>query len=141
MTDMPPPRFRVIERGRRLEVIDTRTGQPVARQPEKPTSPKTAETPRSRLPQKIRFDGGAVWTTHRLYDAKGPRRLTLDAGSVQQLQMAGAGLVVGAVLWAGLALFFPPLWVLPTILASGKSRAALRGAVTAWLDRIEAAGS
>lgn len=144
VTDMPPTRFRVVERGRRLEVIDTQAGQAVTRRPDTPSfvaDRKAREARPAWLARNARPGDGVVWTTHRFYDDKGPRRLTLDAGAMQQLQIMGAALVVGAVLWVALALAVPALWALPFILASGKSRAGLRGPITRWLDRIEAAGS
>ena len=41
MTDAPPSRYKVVERGRRLVVVDTRTGQPATRD----VHPATAKPP------------------------------------------------------------------------------------------------
>ena len=111
MTDMPPTRFRVVERGRRLEVIDTQAGKVPAPRVGKrapPNLPSARTDPgRAWWPEKIRFDGGSVWTTRRFYDAKGPRTLTLDAGTVEQLRMAGGIAGAALIAWLVLASFVP----------------------------------
>lgn len=144
MTDMPPTRFRVVERGRRLEVIDTQAKKPYAPAPQKPLDLASLPTgavdrakanDRAWLPTKIRFDGGSVWTTQRFYDAKGPRTLTLNAGTVGQLRMAAGILIAAFIGWLILASFVPALLGLPLLLASEKTRETLRNAVTDWIDR------
>ncbi|MGE7206378.1 hypothetical protein ACQKJZ_11935 [Sphingomonas sp. NPDC019816] len=146
MTDMPPTRFRVVERGRRLEVIDTQAKRPSAPTPQKPLDLASLPTgavdrakagDRTWLPTKIRFDGGLVWTTRRFYDAKGPRTLTLNAGTVGQLRMAAGILIAAFIGWLILASFVPALLGLPLLLASGKTRETLRSAVTDWIDRLQ----
>jgi len=142
MTDMPPTRFRVVERGRRLEVIDTQAGKVPAPRVGKrapPNLPSARTDPgRAWWPEKIRFDGGSVWTTRRFYDAKGPRTLTLDAGTVEQLRMAGGIAGAALIAWLVPASFVPALFGLPFLLASGKTRTALRNAATDWIDRVQA---
>ncbi|WP_312488260.1 hypothetical protein [Sphingomonas sp.] len=146
MTDMPPTRFRVVERGRRLEVIDTqapKSSAPAAPKPLDLAGLPTAGVDRAQtgdrawLPTKIRFDGGSVWTTQRLYDAKGPRTLTLNAGTVGQMRMAAGVLIAGFIGWLILASFVPVELSLPLLLASGKTRATLRNGVTEWIDRLQ----
>lgn len=92
---------------------------------------------RAWLPTKIRFDGGSVWTTQRFYDAKGPRTLTLNAGTVGQLRMAAGILIAAFIGWLILASFVPALLGLPLLLASEKTRETLRNAVTDWIDRLQ----
>lgn len=138
MTDMPPSRFRVVERGRRLVVIDTQADKspPVRRTAApRPASDKTRA--RFQLPEKIRFDGAASWTTDGFYDAKGPRALTLNAGAMQKLRFAGAGLVALVILWVLVASFVPPLWGAPLLLLNPKMRQTMRDRVTAWLDTLD----
>ncbi len=72
---MPPTRFRVIERGRRLVVIDTRAAGPVA----------------GAGPQRTRFDGGGEVVTAALYDDKAPRTLRLDAARLRIVGWCRAG--------------------------------------------------
>src|SRR4051812_40167459 len=96
MTDVPPSRWKVIERGRRLEVIDRLSGEPVARHGLTTASAPTASPPTGRAqdigraltalrPRQTRFDGGGELTTHPWYDDKGPRTLTLDGGSAAMI--------------------------------------------------------
>lgn len=140
MTDMPPTRFRVVERGRRLEVIDTQAGKtPSARRTEAPR-PTDGKTPRFKLPEKVRFDGGGSWTTDGFYDAKGPRTVTLDAGAMQRLRYAGVGLVAVVIVWAALGFAIPVVWGAPLLLLNPKVRETVRGQVTGFVDGLESAG-
>ena len=134
----PPPRYRVIERGRRLEVIDTATGEPVqAPTPGTPaTRPGTARWP--TWPEQQGFDGRALLTTHHWYDGKAPRRLLLDPGTVQWIGAAKAAaliLAMGLVLLAVAAPAALVVLVLPLALLSSR-RDALRQVATGWLDRF-----
>ena len=138
MTDMPPTRFRVVERGRRLEVIDTQGGNPV-RRTGMPRPATITGKQRFRLPQKLRFDGGGSWTTDGFYDAKGPRTLTLDPGAMQKLRYAGAGLVAMVVIWVVLAFAIPIVWGAPLLLFNPKTRETVRDQVTAFLDGLDSA--
>jgi len=108
MTDVPPSRYRVVERGRRLEVIDTRTEG----------AGQTRREVLRGLPNKTRFDGTREWTTQRWYDANGPRRVRLEPVGVQMLGygviaavvaivaavvLAGVGVLVGLAVLGGVA--------------------------------------
>lgn len=136
MTDMPPTRFRVVERGRRLEVIDTHAGKaPPARRTEAPR-PMDGKTPRFKLPEKLRFDGGGSWTTDGFYDAKGPRTVTLDASAMQKLRYVGAGLVAVVIVWVLLAAIIPALWGAPLLLINLKVRDTLREWATGFIDGL-----
>lgn len=140
MTDMPPTRFRVVERGRRLEVIDTQGGKPVpVRRTGTPRPATIAGKPRFRLPQKLRFDGGGSWATDGFYDARGPRTLMLDSGAMQRLRYAGAGLVAIVVIWVVLAFAIPIVWGAPLLLFNPKTRETMRDQVTAFLDGLDSA--
>ncbi len=126
----PPPRWRVVERDRKLVVIDTRTG-------ESPASSGAAAPAPSWLPKQIQFDGSAELTTHPFYDAQGPRTIRLDPGSaatIGWLRLAAIGLAFGAIVIA----IASPWLLLPTIaLGDRRLRARVRQAATAWLNRVE----
>ncbi|MFN3774518.1 hypothetical protein BSZ14_10515 [Sphingomonas sp. Sph1(2015)] len=140
MTDMPPSRFRVVERGRRLEVIDTQAGRtPPAHRTQGPR-PMDGGKPRFMLPEKMRFDGGGSWATDSFYDAKGPRTVTLDTGAMQKLRYAGAGLVALVILWALLGFAIPILWGAPMLLINPKMRETIRDQTTRFIDGLESAG-
>jgi len=138
MTDMPPTRFRVVERGRRLEVIDTQAGKAApGRRAETPRLVLDLGKPRFRLLEKLRFDGGGAWTTSGFYDARGPRTLTLDAGAMRMLRYAAAGLVAVVIVWLLLAMAIPVLWGVPMLLLNPKARETIRNRVTAGLDGLD----
>lgn len=137
MTRIPPTRYRVVERGRRLEVIDTQAGQaPPARRTETPR-PMDGKAPRFKLPEKLRFDGGGAWTTNGFYDAKGPRTLTLDPGAMQKLRYAGGGLVAIVIVWALLGFVIPVVWGAPLLLINPKVRDTVRKHMTGFIDGLE----
>jgi hypothetical protein len=161
MSTPPPPRYRVVERGRRLVVIDTwdKGAAPVGA-PTPPTSPPTpSNLPRAMdaTPQRAGgigrllvslACGGAMdgqWrpilTTKEYYDAKGPREIILSPPAARRL---GSLLSRVAIALAVIALI---LWIFPylLILLVGGFWAGIAGfnsvatpAVTRWLDGLEA---
>ena len=140
MTDMPPTRFRVVERGRRLEVIDTQAGKtPPARRSETPR-PAAGKAPRFKLPEKVRYDGGGSWTTDGFYDAKGPRTVTLDAGAMRRLRYAGAAVLALVMVWVALGFAIPIVWGAPMLLLNPKVRETVRGQVTTLIDGLDSGG-
>ena len=134
---MPPTRFRVVERGRRLEVIDTMAGK--AAPPRRTEAPRLADgkTSRFKLPEKVRFDGGGSWTTDGFYDAKGPRTVTLDAGAMRRLRYAGAAALALVMVWAALGFAIPIVWGAPMLLLNPKVRETVRGQVTTLIDGLD----
>ena len=138
MTNIPPTRYRVVERGRRLEVIDTQASQASPARRTEPPRPADGKAPRFKLPEKVRFDGGGAWTTSGFYDAKGPRTLTLDAGAMQKLRYAGVGLVAIVIVWALLGLAIPVVWGAPLLLLNPKTRDAVRRQMTGFIDGLGA---
>jgi hypothetical protein len=140
--DMPPTRFRVVERDRRLVVIDTHAGEvaspvvPPATGARATTSPTTwrdaAALAGITLPKQTRFDGTTTLTTAAWYDDKGPRTVTLDPGAVQMAKIGGGSALVAWIVIGVLApaLFFTPL----TLLLPGVAK-PLRERLTGWLDR------
>lgn len=138
MTSQPPPsRYRVVEQGRRLVVIDTHTGRPAAQT--RDAAPATDTAPLG--PERIAFDGRAVLVTRAFYDDKAPRRLILDEGTARWLETARSLGVGAAVLAIVAAVFLPALLAVLVFtaiaLANPKTRAAVRKPVTAWLDRYD----
>lgn len=124
MTAIPPPRWKVVERGRRLEVIDTATGLPLA-------------SGMAARPDMISADRGATLATRRFYDAKGPRVIALDTAAQERLGRVKA--VVAAVIAAWLAAgVFMPLFLIPVLgLLQPKVRQRLRDVATKFIDTLE----
>src|SRR5204862_472732 len=91
--DMPPTRYRVVEQGRRLVVIDTLAGGPVRPVPGAPEMPgerrrrMEAPRPRDRVAPRLRKPeprgphangDGLGFTTARWFDDEGPRTIRID---------------------------------------------------------------
>lgn len=147
MTEIPPSRFRVVERGRRLEVIDTQadksattaSGKPaLTKSPAKPPAPVKGASfdqwASKKLSEKMNAKTPGTWTTSRLYDAKAPRTFVLGERGMQTMIFVAAGLIVAVVL----AIMFPPLFAVPLALANPKVRELVRNWATGQIDRFEA---
>ena len=148
MAGPPPPRYRVVERGRRLEVIDTwAAGGPppqsiTLRPSERPRDLAVPAPGASPVTNAARTLGRTGFTTSRLYDDKGPRRIAVDSDGQRQLETARNAAAFGVALAIVLIfLWWPILLVLPFLLASRQSRTAARAAVTRWLDKLDQATS
>lgn len=147
--DMPPSRYRVVEQGRRLVVIDTLAGEPVhplpPSTPEMPgetrrrlEAPRALDRPAPRPEPRGRYAGGEgfSFTTARWYDDEGPRRIR--PGPDGQAQLFTVLLV-----FVGIAAFFAVLlgWVLAFplafVLLNAKARGALRAAATTALTAVD----
>ena len=118
----------MVERDRRLVVVDTRLGDaPAASGGRGP----------SLLPRQIQFNGSAELTTRAFYDERAPRTIRLDPGSATVVRWLKPAAGVGIGLAALLAMANP--WLLAPLLAlaDGRVRARLRRATTTWLDRVE----
>ena len=145
MTGIPPSRYRVVERGRRLVVIDTRTGRPATHDPAPPgPDPAAAAQPHREPTSPGRIGDRSdvpVLTTSPLYDLKGPRRIVLDDGFRTRIGKAAGGWLIGLFIALIIVLlFFPWLIVLPVVLLIQRSnRAAIRQWITARLDALQAA--
>ncbi|MCX8474455.1 MAG: hypothetical protein MT490_01550 [Sphingomonas sp.] len=126
----PPTRYKVVERGRRLEVIDTLTGEPVSRPP--PAS--------SRQGSGAGIDSD-VFVTKRWYDDKAPRAIRINYATRARLLNLRWGIALGVALLIALSFLFWPLAIfLVFALAAGpKLRAQLRAASTSWLDGLDQA--
>lgn len=144
MSEPPPPRYKVVERGRRLEVIDTWNGnapvghKPPVPAPVLPASPAAAPLSAPSSPQ-IDARGRRRFTTSGWYDARGPRVLLLDADGERQLDNARAVLVAVAVAIVLLGLLWWPLLIMLAIVAGQpRARNNLRKGAAEWLDSIDA---
>jgi hypothetical protein len=137
-TDIPPSRWRVVERNRRLEVIDTHTGERLAPpRPAEPLPPRSSDRPSMPLLRQTRFDGGGELTTHRLFDERAPRTIALDAGSAATVSRIQIGLPIVAMVALAAVALWPWLLALLVLPFRGEVRRPFRRRITAWLDRVE----
>jgi len=140
---VPPGRWQVVERNRRLEVIDRQTGQRLAtHRSVEPVPPPANAAPGWRLPsvRQTRFDGGGELTTHRLFDAKAPRTIQLDAGSAATVSRVQLALTVAAMVFVAAAIAWPWLLIALTVPLTRETREPVRRWITNWLDRVEREG-
>ncbi len=145
----PPSRYKVVEQGRRLVVIDTwNGGTPIASAP--PPSEKarraTPEQTRAALRSMQRARptvGGSsapapvTITTQRWFDEKAPRRLRIEPQTQSKIAIALVFALVAAVL-ALVMIGWPAMVVAGVILAQPKLRKGLRSAITPMLDGLAA---
>lgn len=126
----PPSRYKVVERGRRLEVIDTQTGQPVARPP----------SASSRQGSGAGGDSN-FFVTKRWFDDKAPRAIRMNYATRARLLNLRWGIALGVALLVALSFLFWPLavFVIFALVAGPKLRAQLRAASTSWLDQLDQA--
>lgn len=149
VTEVPPSRYKVVERDRRLVVIDTLTGKPASAPG--PVAPAVRQDHPAQSPverpvteaEPRRIDdrsGAAILTTSPLYDLKAPRQIVMGDRFNEKIGKAIGGWLVGLFFAFAIAfLFFPWLIVLPFILAlQPKLRAAIRQWITARLDEVQA---
>lgn len=149
--DMPPSRYKVVEKGRRLVVVDRLTGEAVHHQLPGPPPARRAELPPSRMEQprpesrapmpspRPQLAGpGRVFTTDSWYDDKAPRTLQLTDDAMTALLIVG-GVIIVLVLAAFVFIGFVALVVLAVILGQKGVRAALRRGATSWLDSLPTA--
>ena len=150
--DMPPSRYRVVEQGRRLVVIDTLAGEavhPIPRSvPEMPGEtrrrmeaprPQDRPAPRARTPEPAgRYAGGEGFSfvTARWYDDEGPRRIRLNLDGQAQLFTV---LLVLLGITAFFAVLFSWMLIFPLafVLFNPKARGALRAAATTAITAVD----
>jgi hypothetical protein len=141
---MQPPRtrYKVVERGRRLEVLDTWNGDaPV--QPRRPVQPEPAKPQPSASPleslhaPRIDSRGRRLLDTQGWYDAKGPRRIVLtEEGEAKLKGLWIVAFVALFILGVAVFLFWPLLFVVGFFVMRANVRDALRKAATQFLDDI-----
>jgi hypothetical protein len=133
----PPTRYRVVEKGRRLVVIDTLTGAPVREHGDGRTPPPAQ--PVRQSPAGV--DDGSVFVTRRWFDKKAPRTVRLNYASRQQVKNFRFVIAVAAAILVSLSFllwpFFPILLVV--LLVQPKLREPARAAVTRWIDGLDQA--
>lgn len=144
--DMPPSRYKVVEEGRRLIVVDRQTGEPLKHQiHSKPhrrdqryglESLKREERPKPR-PGRAGAGVGAdrVFTTQSWYDNSAPRALVLTDNALAGLIAGGAILMTVATI-AFFVLGFFALFVLVFLTFQKGPRTAFRTAATTLLDSL-----
>ncbi|MFA5969881.1 MAG: hypothetical protein WC816_11670 [Sphingomonas sp.] len=145
----PPSRYRIIERDRRLVVIDTwdgsqpgdRIGMPLERQAgsgtSKPVGPPSGRATLFLGPYPTAFDGRAEFLTHAIYDKKAPRTLMLDPGSARLVSRIRL-VLVGVAMIAVIGLIWNILLAMPLMLLFNDNvRGWLRDRSTAWIDRLQ----
>ena len=154
MSEPPPPRYRVVERGRRLVVIDTwdksdaPAAQPVSQSMQRGMM---GATPKAsgigsllvRLACVGAADGNGrpILTTMEYYDAKGPREIILSDAAARRLgsalsRVAVALVVIVAMMWMFPILFFVLVAGFWAGIAALNSTA--KPVVTRWIDGLEA---
>lgn len=161
--DMPPSRYRVEERGRRLVVVDRATGREVSHpksplplsggvgggdgshkrqglRSAPPTSGRGAQAWRFGFPQRRATPESFV--TRSWFDKKAPRAIKLNYRTNARLAaLRFGGAILIALLVTGSFLFWPWFPVtLAAVLTPTKTRERLREASTRWLDGFDQAG-
>lgn len=146
--DAPGTRYKVVERGRRLEVIDTWNGnapvKPGADRVQAPRrtlesaarslhAPPVEQVRAPKLDQRSR----GLLHTRPWYDDKGPRQIVVTQQGEEKLRglriVASVGLFILAVM---AFLFWPLLFILPFFLWNDGTRKNLRAASTKFLDEL-----
>ena len=135
--DIPPPRYRVIEKDRRLVVIDRHTDRPVVHGDRASPVASASTSPGLLAPAltKVSFDGTADLVTQAFYDDHGPRTIRLDpnrAAIVERIKLGGIVAVMAAVL---AVIVWPWLLGALALLASKPARTGVKCRITHWLDQ------
>ncbi|RYY27831.1 MAG: hypothetical protein EOP62_05015 [Sphingomonadales bacterium] len=151
--DAPGTRYKVVERGRRLEVIDTWNGNapvnpmrraPVEQAPRRDASaardsmrrdvtPPIAATRAAKLDQR----GRALLHTKPWYDAKGPRQIVVTQAGAEKLKgLRVVALVLFVIAIVAAFLFWPLLFIAPFFVFNEGARNGLRAASTRFLDEL-----
>lgn len=151
--DMPPSRYRVVEQGRRLVVIDTLAGGPVHPVPAAPEMPgekrrrmeaprpsdRPAPRPSDRPEPRGRYAGGEgpSFTTARWFDKEGPRTIRLNQDGQTQLGIVLLVLLVVGGFFVAI-IGWPILLLLGFLALNAKARDGFRTAATTWLTALNA---
>ncbi|RZJ78805.1 MAG: hypothetical protein EON88_33755 [Brevundimonas sp.] len=146
--DAPRTRYRVVERGRRLEVIDTWNHDAPVRRVADPmpaarhgleAAAKSLRTPPVQAARAPRFDqrGRGLIHTQRWYDDKGPRQIVVTPQGEEKLKgLRIVALVAVLILLVMGYLFWPLLFIVPFLALNEGTRKNLRAASTKFLDEI-----
>jgi hypothetical protein len=159
MSALPPPRYRIFERDRRLVVIDNWADKRASAMPPpaaRPAMPRPTGSTPNRIVRagdeggallrrlaliacgnKESAEGRPIFTTATWYDAKAPRSFTLGQAGVRRL---GGVVLAGCILIAAFVVlvavtgpvgFFVPFAFLAVASKNGKP------AITRWIDGFE----
>lgn len=144
--DMPPTRFRIVERDRRLIVIDTHA-DPGS---ERLRGMVPADRRRKRGGSVARgialvlasgattADGDPILETRPSYDDKAPRLIAIGPEAQRRVAIAAALQLVAIILFGVIAVESPAAILLPLAFLNEQVRGWARRRVTAWLDRVQA---
>jgi hypothetical protein len=155
MSTPPPSRYRVVERDRRLVVIDTwdKSTAPAGRRPAARSvrsGPMGTVAPPAGIGGLLvnlacvgaaDGEGRPILTTMEYYDAKGPREIILSASAARRLGNALSRMAIALPLIVAILWMFP---VLLFVLVAGfwagiaALNSAARPRVTRWIDGLEA---
>jgi hypothetical protein len=154
----PPTRYKVVERGRRLEVIDTLTGQPASSSVPLPLAggarggdigapardlsapPIPPPSGRGAQPGSAGLDSG-TFVTRRWYDDKAPRTIRMNYSNRARLTNLRYGIAVAVALLVVLAFMFWPfaLILVAAVTLNPKIRTQIRTGITRWIDGFDQA--
>lgn len=150
----PPTRYKVVERGRRLEVIDTSTGKPASSPAPLPlagvrggdfgTAPRDPSAPpasgRHAQAGSAGLDSG-TFVTRRWYDDKAPRTIRMNYVNRARFTNLRYGIAIAVALLVVLAFLFWPFALILVVLVTvnPKIRAQIRAGVTRWIDGFDQA--
>ena len=155
----PPTRYKVVERGRRLEVVDTWSGERVSSPSPRPLAgggrvgdigdgPRDLSSPPSPAPSSGRgaTTGGAgldsdTFVTRGWYDDKAPRTIRLNYSNRARLTNVRYGIAVAVAVLVALAFMFWPFAVILVLAVTlnPKLRTQLRAGITSWIDGFDQA--
>ncbi len=150
--DMPPSRYKVVEQGRRLIVVDTHSGTPVTG-PDPGQRARVDRLERGRAardarrggltrsapkPSPIAADDSKILTTQAWFDDKAPRPIRIDRNH-QTGFLAALGLLFVAAVAAYLALGWFAFVIAFFFVANKSVWRGVRTTITRWLDRMEQA--
>ncbi len=140
MADAPQSRYKVVERDRRLVVIDRWAGRD--RSPEGGASNAQPAKRAWAAPIAITrtaFDGRSTLRTLALYDDNGPRTIPLDPGAAALVKGARVAMAIAVLVMVAAAFAYPVTLVIVPLALNKAVRAPIRRQLTAWLDRVAAA--
>ncbi|WP_066798054.1 hypothetical protein [Sphingomonas soli] len=151
--DAPRTRYKVVERGRRLEVVDTWNGNaPVRPFADPAPAPRRDLKAAARAVRRSRVErtsastldqrGARLLHTKPWYDDKGPRQIAVSLAGQEKLK--GLRIVAVAMALIGMVLiffFWPLLFILPFLLMNEATQKNLRAASTRFLDELNQPGN
>jgi hypothetical protein len=152
----PPTRYKIVERGRRLEVIDTWSGERVSSPAPRPLaqggrnddlsdrrSDDLSAPPASAKTARAGSAGvdADTFVTRRWYDDKAPRTIRLNYSNRARLTNLRYGIAVGVAVLVALAFLFWPFAVIVVLVVTlnPKLRTQLRAGITSWIDGFDQA--